>query len=78
MLNVSYSNGTIYITNTSLTVDGIIEIYDFKGRKIYKCDVSKFNGNDIKIKSNAFAGGVYHIQLITKERRASAKFIITR
>jgi len=78
MLNVSYSNGIIHIINTGISMDGVIEIYDFRGRKIYSREVSRAGDSNIKIRSNTLAGGVYHIRLYSKERRASAKFVITR
>lgn len=77
-LNVLYFNNTIHVTEPSNKLVGVIEIFNLKGRLIYRNVINENNRSSIKINSTIFAGGVYHIRLISGERAASAKFAITR
>lgn len=77
-LNVYYSNNTIVAALPMNRIDGTIEIYNLEGRLVYRRDVSGNNKKSMRINGGNFASGVYHIRLISKGKKASAKFAITR
>ncbi len=76
--NVLYTNGTIQITPVDNQLSGIIEIYDFKGRLVYKSSITNENWNGTKINGNTFAGGIYHVRLTAEEMAITDKFVISR
>jgi len=72
------TNNTIRIKLGENQLSGNIEIYDNKGRLVYKNCIAENNGKSVTINSSTFAGGIYHARLISGKRSTSTILVITR
>lgn len=76
---------TVLTTKNSIQIilggnqlSGIVEIYDSKGRLVYKNHIGENNRNGVNINSGTFASGIYHAQLRIGKTSTSTVLVISR